>query len=199
MSKVLLFGGGLQVLSLARSLKETGHHVDVLGEHNEVSKKCRYVGQCFQCDLNTLSPEWFLDFVGENQYDVVIPMEDPFSDWLSKNKDEIERRSNVRCTAMDWEVYQLASDKNRLLAFCEEKGLPHPRTRVIGDDLDAVASYVGFPALIKPNRSNGARGIVKVENADQFKELAPKVIAEHGESALQEYIHTKDYYYNVML
>lgn len=199
MSKVLIFGGGLQVISIARSLKEYGHKVDVLGEHNEVSCKSHFVDKCFDCDLSTLSASWMKSFIDDNHYEVVIPMEDPFSDWLSRNKKEIETHTKARCAVMDWEVYQLASDKTQLLAFCEKNGIPHPKTRLIGDDLDAVASYVGFPALIKPSHSNGARGIVKVDDVERFRAIAPKVIVEHGECALQEYIHTKDYYFNVML
>lgn len=199
MSKVLVFGGGLQVISIARSLKECGHKADVLGDHNEVSRKSHFVDICFDCDLSTLTVDWMKSFINDNHYEVVIPMEDPFSDWLSRNKKEIETYTGAKCAVMDWEIYQLARDKMRLIVFCEKNGIPHPKTRLIGEDLDKVALYVGFPALIKPNHSNGARGIVKVDNIVQFKSVAPSVIAEYGNSALQEYIHTKDYYYNVML
>lgn len=199
MSKILIFGGGLQVISLARSLKECGHKADVLGEHNEVSRKSHFVDQCIDCDLSTLTTDWMNHFIMDNHYEVVIPMEDPFSDWLSRNKKEIESHTEAKCAVMEWEIYQLASNKTRLLAFCETNRIPHPRTSIIGENSDEVAAYVGFPALIKPSRSNGARGIIKVDDIEQFNALAPKVLAEHGECALQEYIHTKDYYYNAML
>ena len=43
---ILLWGGGLQVLSIARSLKGKGYMVDVAGEHNEISRRSRYVNKC---------------------------------------------------------------------------------------------------------------------------------------------------------
>ena len=199
MDRVLLFGGGLQVLSMARSLKENGHYVDVMGEHNEVSCKCCFVERCYQCNLQEQTVGIFLDFISDKNYEIVIPMEDPYSDWLSKNKAEIEKLSAIKCAVMDWDIYQLASDKTRLLAFCESKGIPHPKTMLIDENLDVVAGKIGFPALVKPSHSNGARGIVKVDDIEQFKTIAPKIKAKYGECTLQEYIYTKDYYYNVML
>ena len=51
MSCVLLFGGGLQVLSIARSLKEQYHRIDVAGSDNFISKRSRYVDNCVDIDL----------------------------------------------------------------------------------------------------------------------------------------------------
>jgi biotin carboxylase len=38
------------------------------------------------------------------------------------------------------------------------------------DTISVAAEYVGFPAMIKPNMSAGARGIVKVENVEVIDE-----------------------------
>ena len=57
--KIVLFGGGLQVLSTARSLKEREYCVDVIGTHNEISRKCRYVNKCTQVDIETLDTKSF--------------------------------------------------------------------------------------------------------------------------------------------
>ena len=41
---IVLFGGGLQVLSTARSLKEREYCVDVIGTHNEIfNSSCLYM------------------------------------------------------------------------------------------------------------------------------------------------------------
>ena len=197
--KVLLFGGGLQVLALSRSLKDVGFDVDLLGEHIEVAREGRFIDRCFKCDLQTMRIEWFLTFIKDGNYAVVIPTEDPFSDWLSQNKTEVEYNSDVKCAVMDWDVYQLASNKTSLLAFCEKNGFPHPKTRSIESNLSAIAEYVGFPALIKPSHSVGARGIRLVNSLNELEEALPSVIEEYGEVSLQEYICNKDYYYNVMM
>lgn len=200
MANILLLGGGLQVLSIACSLVEVGHTVNALNEHNKISKKSRYVNKCIEVDFRDIDVDKFVDIIIRENYDVIIPMEDPHADWLSFHKKEIEDRCyKLKCAVPDYDVFQLGSDKGKLLTFCEERGLGVPKTRLIGDDWDVVADYVGFPALIKPNHSAGARGIVLVNNMEEFKTKAPMIIAEYGESSLQEYLCSKDYYYNVMM
>ena len=88
--KIVLFGGGLQVLSTARSLKEWGYAVDVIGTHNEISRRCRNVEKCIQIDIEKLEPEQFISYINEGKYGVIIPMEDDYATWLSKHKEEVE-------------------------------------------------------------------------------------------------------------
>ena len=117
--KIVLFGGGLQVLSTARSLKESGYCVDVIGTNNEVSRKSRFVHKCTQVDIETLDINTFNLIIKENDYEVIIPMEDDYATWLSKNKDIVEKSTNAKCAIMDYDVYALASDKTQLMAFCK--------------------------------------------------------------------------------
>lgn len=196
---IVLFGGGLQVLSTARSLKERGYTVDVIGTHNEISKKCRYVNKCTQIDIESLEPEQFVSFINEGKYSVIIPMEDDYATWLSKNKENVEKSTTAKCAVMDYDVYALASDKTQLMAFCKLHDIPHPKTEIINDNFEELADTVGFPALIKPSHSAGSRGIKLVNNIDELKQFSKEIIAEYGECTLQEYICSKDYYYNAML
>lgn len=196
---ILLFGGGLQVLTIARSLKSKNYVVDVIGMHNEISRKCRYVRKCYDVDLKTLSIGDFVQTLNEGKYAVVIPMEDDYATWLSIHKDEIHQSSGTKCAVMDYGVYALASDKTQLLEFCKQYRLPHPKTALINGNYNELAEEIGFPALIKPSHSAGSRGIHIVNSVEELMEWSEKTIAEYGECALQEYICSKDYYYNVML
>lgn len=196
---IVLFGGGLQVLSTARSLKEKGYKVDVIGTHNEISRKCRFVNKCTQIDIVTLDTETLVQIINEKSYAVIIPMEDDYATWLSKNKDIVEKSTNAKCAVMDYDVYALASDKTQLMAFCKKHDIPHPKTEIIDNNYDELANTVGFPALIKPSHSAGSRGIKLVNNIDELKQFSKEIIAEYGECTLQEYICSKDYYFNAML
>lgn len=62
-----------------------------------------------------------------------------------------------------------------------------------------MAEYVGFPAMIKPNLSAGAKGITKVENLEELEDNYPSIAKSFGACALQQYVEQPDYYYNVML
>lgn len=202
MYRILLFGGGLQMISVARSLKVVGHYVVAATKHDKVASKSRYIDKHIDLnndsDSNVVLPV-LTDLVIKEKIDVVIPMEDDQATCLSKCKARIEKSTGVKCAVMDWDVFNMASDKNQLLAFCKEHGIGHPRTSAITDDFETVAKEVGFPALIKPNHSMGAKGITLVNNLEELKEKAPLIIAEYGHSALQEYIASKNYYYNLML
>lgn len=197
--KIALFGGGLQVLSTARSLKATGYSVDIIGMHNEISKRCRYVEKCIQIDINNLDVPAFIAYINDGDYKVIIPMEDDYSTWLSKHKEEIERGTIAKCAVMDYNTYALASDKTQLMAFCKKYGIPHPKTEIINENFEELAKTIGFPSLIKPSHSAGSRGIKLVNNIDELKQYSKDIIAEYGESTLQEYICSKDYYFNAML
>jgi len=197
--KIVLFGGGLQVISTARSLKEKGYIVDVIGTHNEISRRSCSVNKCTQVNIEALDTGTFISIIKENGYSVIIPMEDDYATWLSKNKEIIEKSTDARCAIMDYDVYALASDKTQLMVFCKKHDIPHPKTEIIDNNFEDLANNVGFPALIKPSHSAGSRGINLVNRIDELKEFSKEIIAEYGECTLQEYICSKDYYYNAML
>lgn len=85
------------------------------------------------------------------------------------------------------------------MELCKQIGVGHPNTQTIGDDISFAAINVGFPALIKPDFSAGARGIVKVKSIEELREKYPAINAEYGNCTLQQYIEQPDYYFNVML
>lgn len=86
------------------------------------------------------------------------------------------------------------------MELCRRIGAPHPKTiELTPDNLVQASAYTGFPALIKPNISEGARGIVYVNDIDRLHEVFPSVQATFGACTLQEFIHHSGVYYNVML
>lgn len=202
MAKILLFGGGLQVISVARSLKEVGHFVWLLSKNDKIAKKSRYIDGCTDCE-DDVNPEHVLatliGIVLKKKIDVVIPMEDAQAASLSQCKSALEKKTNAKCAVMDWDVFEIASDKTKLLAFCKKNNIGHPKTEKIDNNYDELAEEIGFPSLIKPSHSEGAKGIVPVYNIDELRKKAPLIISEFGDCSLQEYICNKDYYYNLML
>lgn len=202
MANILLFGGGLQMLSVARSLKEENHKVIATTKNDCIAMKSRFIDLHVNMENDTEAERVAAHLIGlirELKIDVVIPMEDAQATSLSRCKNIIERDTNAKCAVMDWIVFQLASDKTKLLDYCRQHNIPHPKTSLIEEDYHAVSEYVGFPALIKPSHSEGAKGIVMVGSEEELKAKAPIVKKEYGECALQEFIGNKDYYYNLML
>ena len=204
MANVLVFGGGLQAISVCRSLKESAHQVIVVAKHDKIAARSNYIDDYLDIendsDPNIVLQE-LLQIASKKAIDIIIPMEEAQAISLSQCKDKIEQQG-IKCAVMDWDVFSWVSNKTAFLNFCNQNGLPHPITVSLSENDECIqqaACKVGFPSLIKPSYSEGAKGIIKVNNIEDLLAKAPSAIREYGECALQEYITTKDYYYNVML
>lgn len=199
MSTILLFGGGLQSLSIARGLSENGHRVINMSDNRSVGKFSRFIDTFICINLDGLLPDVVEVLLEKNGVDVIIPLEDEYTEWLSTYKDEIEEKIGCKVASPDINLFKKVINKLSLLDFCREKNIPHPITIPIDTrPLESSFRDFKFPALIKPNVSNGSRGICKVENYDELVAKATDIASEFGSCTLQEYIEN-DHYYNVML
>ena len=131
---------------------------------------------------------------------VIIPTQDLYAEYLSKVKTDIQARSAIKCAIVDKDVLSLVTNKYNLMDYCKRIGVPHPKTISLNDDnLEYSIGYVGVPCLIKPNTSEGARGITYIDSINKLKEEYNRLKSIYGGLSLQEYISSRDYYYNLMI
>ena len=205
MNVLLLNGENVQSICVARSLRGEGHRV-ILFANSRVSSgyASRYINKRHIVPDIARNPKefenYFYNYISLNNVDIVIPMGDEGATFLSLNKEFIEQKYNCKCAVPTFSVFNVANDKQLLMELCKKHGLPHPRTeRVTVDTMSEVVEYVGFPSMIKPNISAGAKGIVKVDNQAELESKLPGIIEKFGPSTLQEYVHQSGHYYNVMM
>ena len=199
MSNILLLGGGLQSLSMARGLKECGHRVINFAKPEDVGRYSNFIDEFIGRPFESLGVAKISRLVDRYGINLIIPMEDEYAEWLSEKKRDIEALGNVKCAVEDYATFSRVLNKASLLGFCKENGVPHPSTASIDPANPAAASAtVPMPALIKPDVSNGSRGICRVSSVEELCLKAPQVIKAYGECSLQELIE-QDHYYNVML
>lgn len=195
--KILLLGGGLQALCCAKSLSELHYHVDAVSDDLQIVKS-KFFNRVYQGIGN--SSIQIYNILNEEYYDVIIPMADMQVSFLSKNKQYIEESFKCKCACVDYELLKIVEDKHHFIEFCKKNNIPHPNTIKLTEDVyDIAVNKIGFPALIKPNFSIGARGITRVNNIEELKKLFPNVRNRFGNCTLQEFIDNQDWYYNVML
>ena len=108
MANILLFGGFVQSLSCARSLKEVGHNVHVIVYNDQIASHSNYIDS--YTEIKSLSNikyvESFLDnFIVKNKIDVAIPMEDMHATLLSQLKQALEGKTKVKVAVMTWDVF----------------------------------------------------------------------------------------------
>lgn len=194
--KILILDGGLQGLACGCSLYKN-HDVYVVTSQLSC-RKSPFFKQVFS-DVK-INGDSLFDLLIKQHFDVLIPVSDMTVPFVSKNKRLIEEKYGVKCGVPDYELVYQVEDKSRFMAFCEAHDVPHPKTRRLTQDtLEESASEVGFPSLIKPDYSVGARGITRVNSINELNEQYPAISGRFGSCTLQELIENQDYYYNVML
>lgn len=193
---ILILGGGLQGLSCAESLYR--NHKVFCVCRDLMSVRSHLYTKVF--DSSYAQGEKLCQLLKDEHIGVLIPVSDMNVPYISQNKDDIEAKTGTKCAVPSYQnVYQV-EDKSRFMRFCQENDVPHPKTAKIDESsIEQAVEYVGFPALIKPDYSVGARGITRVDCLDELKEKLPSVISTFGTCTLQEFIDNKEYYYNVML
>ena len=206
MIKILLLDGeSVQVVAMARELNKLGCEVSALcAQKMSSGYATKYLHRKFKSPCIRLSKDVFKSYFYKHLqtygYDLIIPMGDESADFLSSEKENVERLYSTRCAVETYSTFELANDKQKLMELCAKYDIVHPKTRELTiDTLDKVADYVGFPAMIKPNLSAGAKGIVKVENKEELYTKFPPIAAAFGRCTLQQFVEQPDYYYNVML
>ena len=143
---------------------------------------------------------FFFDYIQNHEVSLIIPMIDDSAEFLSKNKQKIEENYHAICASETPEKFDYARNKQLLMALCEEHDICHPKTRALSiESLDYVGDYVGFPSMIKPDLSAGARGITRVNSIEELKDKYPDIEKEFGSCTLQQFVEQPDHYYNVMM
>lgn len=204
MNVLLLNGDNVQTVCFAKALKGLKHYVTILAEH-----KCTSGYATRFVDNKVIAPcihnlhkfeEFFFKFMRSHTFDFVIPMGDESAEFLSRNKERIEKEYGALVAVPSYDVFEKANNKELLMQLCQQYNLPHPKTmRLDKSNLNSAIDYVGFPSMIKPNISAGAKGIVRVNNREELEVSFVEIEKNFGECTLQQYVEQPNYYYNVML
>ena len=197
---ILIFDGGLQALSITKSLHTAGQFVGIATSKTDVAYYCRYVDRKHHIVARMEFDKQVYGILQEHKYDVIIPMSDRAAEFLSLNKSHIEATYSSKCAVPNYETFIVGYDKKRLMQFCEEHNISHPKTHSISsEDIKTAVKHVGFPALIKPDFSVGARGIIRVDCIDDISNVLKNIESKYGSCCLQQYIKNDNEYFNVVL
>jgi predicted ATP-grasp superfamily ATP-dependent carboligase len=188
---LLLDGRTLSCLAFARSLGD---------KTNEI-----HVGESFRGSLTAFSrfsseqwvypsPEDEGQFVSElteliatEGYDFVIPMRDVTTLRLAGAREQL---ADYRCAPFaPIETIAELNDKERCARLAERVGVRTPRTHYPSETAIAeIADAASFPVLVKPARSSGSRGIVRVERPERLASTYEAVADAHGPAIIQEFV-----------
>lgn len=122
------------------------------------------------------------------RFDAVIPVSDYDIDALLSRVDSL-RESGLPVALPEREPFEAARDKSRMIKSAMRAGVPCPGTWFPEDEsIDSIRAKARFPLLVKPNISDGARGITMVSDPSELEATYRSVVARWGPSHLQEWI-----------
>lgn len=129
----------------------------------------------------------------KEKIDTIFPSWDPKVYIFSKNKEQFEK-TGVQIPVPDYETVIRPLDKYRAIQAAEEVGFPHPKTYLPGceDDLGRIAEEAGFPLMIRPRFTSGAKGNKVVQNLPELLEEGRVVIENPGTHMVQEFVPGKE-------
>ena len=201
---LLLDGHTVQAFSVAKALRKCNMIVTLFYEKKiSYGFASKYPNKKVECPSIINSSlryyTFLLSFLRENKIDFIIPLFDDSADLLNNNRDQIEKLG-IRIGLPPKKQYELARNKGTLMEYCEKNKIPHPvNFSVNKSNYDIVAKLVGFPSLIKPDKSSGAIGIVYVNSVNELKAYFSDSENNQKGLSLQSYVNHSGYYYNSML
>jgi len=191
--KVLVVGAEENpVLPIIESLARAGLKVHV-ASHRRVSGGffSRYVTKRFLYPSPYTDKDNFihslLEYVKHEAFDVILVTGDRTTDLLSQNKDQFTKYTNL--PLVDFAKYICCRDKTITMKAAEKIGIPTPITYYPDEvGIEGVAETVKYPAVLKPNSSDGARGICYPKSPDQLIPMYHETRDVYGPCHVQEYI-----------
>lgn len=202
MASVLVTDGDTRsALSIARSLGRRGHRV-IIGA--EVPRSISYYSK--HCSERFLYPspstdrggfeEAIIEYVSNNEVDLLIPVSDLTSIPVSTRKDELAKHTTVCCP--DRAMMDKAFDKHQTLKAAQSLGVPIPETQFAEslDEVRSVAGEISYPAVVKPRRSwywidgkavSGSRRYVS--SREELLRAYQEMSAEMPPPIIQEMVH----------
>ncbi|WP_200980044.1 ATP-grasp domain-containing protein [Echinicola sp. 20G] len=200
---LLLDGQTVQAIAIAKFLHELGYEaVSFCDDKMSYGFRTKYVKEKILSPSLNKHPEEYLEFLihylKQNEIDVLFPLNDDSATLLSKFKEKLSPYAGFLIP--DWEVFDRGYDKNQLMALCQKHHFPHPQTIDLSHDqpVDGMQGFK-YPALIKPNKTTGGRGITLVNSYEEFQERVSGVLKEFGDSHLQEFIPSGGRQFKVQL
>lgn len=198
--KVLLLEGfARQIMPLIQALHDLGCHVTTYNSSKlDMGYSSRYPNRKIvalwdrtdaQKSLNALK-----EVLQKDKYDIVIPLTDFSATILAQNKEELSQYAAI--SVNDWDIFQLASDKQKTMTACMDNDIPCPFTlRDVETVEDVIDSGIKYPFVLKPRVGYGSIGFHCIKDQSQLLKVFSDSVQSYGKMLVQEYIPQTDLQY----
>ncbi len=183
--------GGKQPYAMIRGLKEIGCHVTVICSSKldtcYVSNKPdeRILNTKFKMN-NDDKFRWMLSLVASGKYDVLMPIGEMSTDFVTQHEDEFKKYVKIACAPRD--VYIKCFNKQITFDQAMALGIPCPNTRRSDQDIEDYLKNAKFPIIIKPRQGIGSIGFHKFNTIDEFRERLIDPTFNVDDYVVQEFV-----------
>jgi predicted ATP-grasp superfamily ATP-dependent carboligase len=198
--KVLVTDGGYEnALAITRSLGRKGINVSVLSDNSKaITFYSRYCKEKILCPKVTDEDRYekFIEkILSENKYDLLIPVSTGATLTVAKNKNILERYTNL--VLSDYDKIVKAMDKRFVYELAADLGIPYPRT-IYPENIDQIKNDINgfkYPIVLKARQQTWfGHKVDYAYNKEELKDICIKVKQETGDfPMIQEYINGEGY------
>ena len=160
--------------------------------------------KCLPYANNSLYKKEILNYCKMKNIDVFIPGSGAEVISVSKFKDEF-KDIQTNLLIPDYKTVMKAADKSQTIELARGTSVSHPKTIKITKqkyDLDYIFSSLELPLIIKPCRSQGAKGVKYIYEQKELEYKINEVLEEYNDILVQELIPGKQgsmYLYGTVL
>lgn len=158
--------GGDIGIGITKILKEIDYHDILVGCDMNKYPANKYDVDFFYEAPNPNNEKIYLNFIeficSKHDIDLIIPSSEIEIKTLSANKSNLEDKVNFLIN--DNQIIETFMDKLRTVKFFTANGITHPKTYDIVDYTDQLV----YPYLLKDKFTQGSKGVVTIEDADDF-------------------------------
>jgi predicted ATP-grasp superfamily ATP-dependent carboligase len=201
---VLILGGSVNALSIARSLGRRGITINLSaseGRHVQYSRYCR---KSFPFGRSVKGSDFWSDLLlssrgTELHGSVIFVCNDEAVSFVANHRQELSRHYRLDDSVPALQLAML--DKQKTLALAQSVNVPAPRFWQIENaaQLDAIEGALTFPLIVKPLHSHlfqakfGGRKYLAVNNHDEVRAAMERVWAAGLQAMINEFIPGPDH------
>jgi predicted ATP-grasp superfamily ATP-dependent carboligase len=190
-------GGGKQPLAMIRGLKAVNCHITVLCSSqwdscyvSNIPNKKILEKRLFADSPDAFSQEeklsFYLSLAKSGDFDVFMPIGEVSTNFVTLFQRELGQYVKLACAPR--EVYIKAFNKQLTFEQAIKSGIPCPRTRREGQDIEDYLGGIKFPIIIKPRQGLGSIGFHKFNSEKEFRERLKDSAFNIDDYVVQEFV-----------
>lgn len=107
--------------------------------------------------------------------------------FLSKNREDFFKKTKTELMIVNPKIIEICLDKWKTCLFLKEKNIPYPKSVLATNNQKEISDFIkkiGFPLVIKPRESRGARDVYIIKSLEELDFYKNKI----NQPILQKYL-----------